>query len=153
MSKAKVTYIIEGNEVLIRSVPKASRITIVVTTTTGEKGNVGLQFHNPKKGRKSFRLTKPKGQESKFVTALAENVFKPLLKGLITGEMNEASLKRLQKKTLNNTMNGLGHKKSQIVNQGTINCMVCGLQFASSQLISTHMKVHETLCKVCNMTI
>ena len=63
-----------------------------------KKGCAGIQFHNPKKGKKSFRLTKQRKEEVKFVTALAEDIVKPLLRGLLTGDMNEASLVKLQMK-------------------------------------------------------
>ena len=51
MNKARTTYNVEGKNVLVKSVPKASRITIEITNKNGQKGCVGLQFHNPKKGK------------------------------------------------------------------------------------------------------
>ena len=74
----------QGNQVFVKSVPKSSCITLELTTTNGEKGCAGLKFYKPKKGKVSFRITKQRN-ESNVVTALAEDIFKPLLRGLITG--------------------------------------------------------------------
>ena len=150
MSKSKVTYNVEGIEVSVKTVPKAGRITVEVITMNGDKGCVGLQFHNPKKGKKSFRLTKPKGQESKIMTTLAEQIFKPLLRGLISGDMNEASLKRLQKKTSNKNVKSSVHKKNPVTKQQPFNCEVCGLIFPTGSMLATHRKTHEIKCEMCD---
>ena len=147
MSKLKVTHNVEGIEV---SVKTAGRITVEVITMNGEKGCAGLQFHNPKKGKKSFRLTKPKGQEAKIMTTLAEQFFKPLLRGLISGDMNESSLKRLQKKTLNKNVKSSVHKKNPATKRQELNWEVCGLISPTSSMLATHSKTHEIKCEVCD---
>ena len=152
MNKARTSYDVEGNKVLVKSVPKASRITIEITTVNGEKGCVGLQFHNPKKGKKSFRLTKPKREESKFLIALAEKVFKPLLKGLITGDLNESSLKKLEKRTLNKTIKSLRLKKNTYMKKKLLDCVECGKCFNSSLSFKTHKIRHEIECQQCDFT-
>ena len=51
MTKPRNTYNFQGNQVFVKSVPKASCITLEITTTNGEKGCAGLNFTNLKKGR------------------------------------------------------------------------------------------------------
>ena len=98
MGAVRNRYNVQGTDLFVKSVPKVGPIQVEITTPSGEKGCAGIQFHNPKKGKKSFRLTKPRKEEVKFVTALAEDIVKPLLRGLLTGDINEAGLVKLQMK-------------------------------------------------------
>ena len=64
---------------------------------------LGFSFIN-KKGKDSFRITKQRGEEPTFVTALAKDIFTPHLRGLILVDINEASLINIQIKTLDKTV-------------------------------------------------
>ena len=152
MTKPRITYNVEGNQIFVKSVPKAGRISLQITTTNGEKGCVGLQFHKPKKGKVSFRISKPSGEEPRFVSALAEDILKPILRGLITGDMNEASLSKMQMKTINKTMRSSPMKKTPAKQKERSVCNVCGNAYETKVSLEVHMNDHEATCKDCNFT-
>ena len=150
MTKQRNTYNVEGNQVFVKSVPKASRITLEVTTTQGDKGCVGLLFYKPKKGKISFRITKQRREESKLVTALAKDVFTPLLRGLISGTMNEESLMKMQIKTLNKTIRSSPSRKIPTKLNEKNDCSLCGNVFDTKLSLEVHMNEHKTKCEPCN---
>ena len=77
-NKPRNTYNVVGNQVYVKSVPKVSPITLEIQTTSGEKGCAGLKLHTLH--HTSFRLTKQKGENTSTVIAIAETIFKPLLR-------------------------------------------------------------------------
>ena len=134
----------DGREVWIKNVPrstKTSPTTIEITTKKGEVGCVGLQFFSAQKS--SMMITKQSNNEIIMVKALAFKVIKPLLTGLISGELNEESIMKLQKKPFDKT---IGKFKPS-------DCTQCGKTFVNSHGVSVHMaKIHEKKCEKCQNT-
>ena len=148
LTKPRSTYNFEGTEVFVKSVPKAGRITLEITTTNGENGCVGLQFHKPKKGKVSFRITRPRGEEPKFVTALAKDILKPLIRGLIRGDMNEANIMKMQVKTIKSSPLRKPTQKQKERNY----CKDCGNIYETKLSLEVHINEQEKKCEDCNFT-
>ena len=117
---------------------KTSPTTIEITTKKGEVGCAGIQFFSAKKS--SVMISKQNRNELIMVKALAFKVIKPLLSGLITGELTEESIMKLEKKPFDKT---IGKFKPS-------DCTQCGKTFVNSHGVSVHMaKVHERKCEGC----
>ena len=78
-----------------------------------------------------------------MVKSLGFNFIKPLLNGLILGEMDDHSVSKLESKPLNITMNK--YKPSS--------CPECGKTFVNNHGVKVHIsKVHELKCDGCQNT-
>ena len=81
-----------------------------------------------------IRVTRKSKHNVKFVKVIAQCFIRPLLQGLMVGDLNEASLKLLETKSLNKTV------KNGPVIPG--DCKICGKTFASNHGLKIHMNLH-----------
>ena len=144
LQKPNFQFIIDGREVRIKNVPritKTSPTTIEITTKKGEVGCAGIQFFSSKTS--SIMITKQSRYEIIMVKALAFKIIKPLLNGLVSGDLNEESIMKLEKKPFDKT---IGKFKPS-------DCTQCGKTFVNSHGVSVHMaKIHERKCAGCQNT-
>ena len=105
MSKPKGKYIFEGREINVKTVPKikGGKIALEVTGLNGKVGALSLKCYSTK-NKNTMMLTKVKGTSPKFVKFAAVSIFQPLLNGLISGDLDLTSIKEMENKFQNKTI-------------------------------------------------
>ena len=90
-------YSVWGREVHISSVRRggaAVTITVEIKTKNGVAGKANLMIYS--KG--SMRITKKRGEDVIYVKSLSEFIVRPIMKKIMSGEINEAYLKNMETK-------------------------------------------------------
>ena len=144
-------YSVWGREVHITSVRRggaAVTITVEVKTKNGVAGKANLMIYS--KG--SMRITKKRGEDVRYVKSLSEFIVRPIMKKLMSGEINEAFLKNMETKVLNKKA-----KKSVVTSPKPVKrllekpgkkyansvCKICSKIFTTVAEVKNHMQIHE----------
>ena len=142
MSKPKGKYTFEGREITVKIVQKikGGKIALDVTGLNGKVGSLALKCYSTK-NKNTMKLTKVKGTSAKFVRFAAQSISWPLLNGLISGELDNTSIREMENKSQNKTIQRPLKKN---------NCLQCGKTFKTGAWLIEHMGAsHKLECEDC----
>ena len=146
MTKPKAKYTVGGREIEVKSVPKAkgSIITLEVTGLNGKVGLVALKCYSTR-NKNTLMLTKMKGYDVKFVNVAAQSIFQPLLKGFISGELDQSKVNDMKEKPHERTI-----KKPDMLHD----CLECDKTYKSIRGLQEHkVSKHEFHCDQCDSVL
>ena len=98
-----------------------------------------------------------KGEDVKFVKALSEGIIKPVMNKLLSGEINIADIKSMEKKPLRKTIKKIAVKENKSLKRlvkksglkdSSYHCIECGKKCLSKHGFMAHMNTHKPKLKV-----